>query len=344
VKLAQAVRSPDGLRLRRAAVIQRAAPWTDDDALGQNEPERSWVEIRAALECGEFHGRNAAIVLPMNVCELRAMNVPQGDDRERRAMIANELADDAADRPAPMDFDFWEVGGDKGAVDGFNVNVLSVSRPWITQVTRDCQQARLDCWAVDGAPLAMARAVGFATRSRSGERVLAVDWGFSNTTLCVVGHGRPLYARRIHDCNFRKCLESIQTTLGVTLDHAQHLVDVHGVVPLDAKPEAAGGEHDVQLAVTEAVHETAGRLVEQIQRTLRFVESQRRHLHPSSVWFMGGGASVRNIGQYLSGALRLPVNLWSVPTDPRLDGVGQGRQAALFAEAFALSALAWRAA
>ena len=127
VKLAQAMRTPDGLRLRHAAVIQRPSSWSDEDDLGLNEPDQSSVEICAALECGEFRGRNAACLLPMNVCELRGLNVPQGDDRERRAMIANELADDWIDRSAAMEFDFWELGGDKrsGSLDGFNVNVLS---------------------------------------------------------------------------------------------------------------------------------------------------------------------------------------------------------------------------
>jgi Tfp pilus assembly PilM family ATPase len=199
----------------------------------------------------------------------------------------------------------------------------------------------LDCWAIDGAPLAIARAVSLVAQPRSGERLLAVDWGFSNTTLCVVGKGRPLYARRLHDCHFRKCLESIEAALGVTLDHAQHLVDAHGVVVPGAVAE---GQHEIQAAVTDAIADTVRSLVEQIRRTLRFVESQRRQQHPASLWLMGGGASVRNIGPYLSAALGMNVCIWSVPPDSQLDSVAQGRQAALFGAAFALSALAWRAA
>ena len=99
VKLAQAVRTPDGVRLRHAAVIQRPSPWPEGDALAVDEPDSSWPEIRAALECGGFRGRNAACVLPMNVCELRGLKVPQGDVHERRAMIASELADDEAESP-----------------------------------------------------------------------------------------------------------------------------------------------------------------------------------------------------------------------------------------------------
>jgi Tfp pilus assembly PilM family ATPase len=347
VKLAQAVRSSDGVRLRHAAVIQRPSPWSERDALAQDEPDPSWPEILAALECGDFRGRNAACLLPMNVCELRGLKVPQGNEHERRAMIASELTDDTTEHAAPIEFDYWELGIEKGLEmsDGFNVNVMSVTRPWIDRVAADFQRVRLDCWAVDGTPLAMARAVGLATATRNGDRAIAVDWGFSNTTLTVVGKGRPVYARRLHNCHFRKCLEAIQDSLGVTLDHAQHLVDVHGVGAPGAGPSpAVAGQRDIQAAITDAIGDVMASLIEQIGRTLRFVESQRRHQRAAAMWLMGGGASMRNIGPYLSAALGLPVSIWSVPTDRALDEAIQGRQSALFGAAFALSALAWRAA
>lgn len=347
VKLAQAERSAEGVRLRRAAVIQRPAPWPESDALGADEPDPSWPEIAAALECGDFHGHSAACLLPMNVCELRGLKVPQGDEQERRAMIASELADDDAERSAPIEFDYWELGGEKGieTSEGFNVNVLSISRPWIDRVAEDCQKARLDCWAIDGAPLAMARAVALATRDRSNDRLLALDWGFSNTTLSIVGRGRPLYARRLHDCHFQKCLAAIEQSLGVSRDHAQHLVDAHGVLPpRDAAAADDSGNRELQAAVTSAISEIAAALAEQVDRTLRFVESQRRHQHPASLVLMGGGASVRNIGPYLSAALDLPVAPWQLPMDRAIDDMLAGRRAALFGPALALSTLAWRAA
>lgn len=347
VKLAQAERTSEGVRLRRAAVIQRPAPWPEADALAADEPDPSWPEIVAALECGDFQGRSAACLLPMNVCELRGLKVPQGDEFERRAMIAGELADDDDQRPAPIEFDYWELGGEKGieTSEGFNVNVLSVARPWIDQVADDCRRARLDCWAIDGTPLAMARTASLAARQRASDRVVAVDWGFSNTTLAIVGRGRPLYARRLHDCHFHQCLSAIEQALGVSRDHAQHLVDAHGVLPpRDAPAGDEGGDRELQSAVTSAISEIASSLVEQVNRTLRFVESQRRHQHPTSLLLMGGGASVRNMGPFLSAALDMPVATWQVPLDRGVDQMLQGRRSALFGPALALSALAWRAA
>jgi len=347
VKLAQAVRTADGIRLRRAAVIQRPNPWSNADGLALDEPDPSWPEILAALECGDFRGRSAACVLPMNVCELRGMKVPPGDVDERRAMVASELADDEGESTGPREFDYWELGGEKGieTADGFNVNVMSISRPWIDQVAADCQRVRLDCWAVDGMPLAMARAVGLATRPREGERVVAVDWGFSNTTLAVVGRGRALYARRLHDCHFRKCLAAIEDTLGVTRDHAQHLVAIHGVTaPGAAVSPVAADAMAIQAAITSAIAEVAASLVEQIERTLRFVEVQRRQQHPTSLWLMGGGASLRNIAPYLADALGLPTSIWGVPAARERANAISVQEAALFGPALALSALAWRAA
>jgi type IV pilus assembly protein PilM len=346
VKLAQASRTPDGLRLRHAAVIQRPTAWPEADALAWDEPDPSWPEILAALDCGHFRGRSAACLLPMNACELRGLKVPPGDPHERRAMIASELVDDDAQRAHPIDFDYWELGGEKGieTSDGFNVNVISVARPWIDQVAHDCRRIHLDCWAVDGTPLAIARAVGIAAGPRNGDRAVAVDWGFSNTTLCVVSRGRALYSRRLHDCHFRKCLAAIENALGVTRDHAQHLVDRHGVMLTGADPRSApADEQEIQAALTAAIADVTASLVEQIERTLKFIELQRRYPHPTSLWLMGGGASVRNIGPHLSAALDLPVTIWGLSPD-RGQSEPLGRQAALFGPALALSALAWRAA
>jgi Tfp pilus assembly PilM family ATPase len=343
VKLAQAVRSADGVRFHQAAVIQRQSPWPDDDSLGLGEPDQSLAEIRAALECGQFAGRSAACLLPMNACELRGLNVPQGSDRERRAMIANELAEDWSARSDAMEFDYWELDADRDGspADGFNVNILAVTRPWISRVAQDCQQARLDCWAVDGGPLSTARAVGLAAHLRGTARALAIDWGFANVTLSIVGHDRALYVRRVHNCGFRKCLESIQAALGVTLEQAQYLAVKEGVALRDSEPS---DRSEVREAIAAAVADTVDALVDEIRRTLQFVELQRRHLHPTTVWLVGGGASLRNVGPQLSTALNLPVSTWELPVDPASRCKMPSHQAPLFAGAIALSALAWRAA
>ena len=244
VKLAQTVRDGGRVRLHRAAVIQRPTSWSGDDGLALEQPITSYPEIRAAIECGDFAGRNAISALPMNACQLRSLNVPPGSDQERRTIIADELAEDWAELRNPMEFDFWETepGKTEKGTDSFNVNVLATSRLWISQVWRDCRRSGLDCWAIDGLPLAMARTVGLAGGLAGGKRALVVDWGYSNTTLCIAGDDRPLYSRRIHDCAFGRVVDAIAKGLDVTLDEAQHLVEHDGVVATKANSSARPGD------------------------------------------------------------------------------------------------------
>jgi type IV pilus assembly protein PilM len=342
VKLAQVVRDGAAVRLHRAAVIQRATSWTGDDKLAFEQPIASRAEIRAALECGGFAGRDAVATLPMNVCQLRGLNVPPGSDPERRTMAADELAEDWAEKKVAMEFDFWELdAATEKSADAFNVNILATSRPWVAQLWRDCRQSGLDCWGIDGTPLAMARAVGLAGGLDGGRRALAIDWGFSNATFCIIGDERPLYSRRIHDCSFGKVLDAIMQRFTITLDEAQHLVDTAGLV----SPEAdAAADPRTQAAITDAVSATIDGLIHQLKRTLQFTETQRRHLQPAGVWLMGGGASLRNLGSYIEKHLELPVYVWSLPPADAPIPCAAHQRAAVFSSAAALSALAWRAA
>jgi type IV pilus assembly protein PilM len=343
VKLAQAARDGDSVRLHRAAVIQRPAAWNGNDALSQEQPITSFAEIRAALECGGFVGRNAICVLPMNVCQLRGMNVPAGSEQERRAMASHELTQEWADSKTPMEFDFWEMdsphGGKSG--DGFNVNILAAPRAWVSQLWHDCRQSGLDCWAIDGTPLAMARAAGLVAGRDRNRPALVVDWGYSNTTLAIACDDRPLYSRRIQNCAFGRVLNAIMEALGVTLDEAQHLADTHGVLPGAADSRA---DPHIQSAITQAAAEALDELANQLLRTLQFAESQRRHLQPARVWLLGGGASLRNVAPYLAAALQVPVDVWHMRPDGEAIACAAEHRAAVFGGAVALSASAWRAA
>jgi type IV pilus assembly protein PilM len=342
VKLAQVIHEGAGVRLHRAAVIQRATSWTGDDKLAFDQPIASDAEIRAALECGGFSGRDAVATLPMNVCQLRSLIVPPGNDQERRTMAADELAEDWAEKKVPMEFDFWELEAatEKNA-ESFNVSILAASRPWVAQLWRDCRQSGLDCWGIDGVPLAMARAVGLAGGLDGGRRVLAVDWGYSNATFCIIGDERPLYSRRIHDCSFGKVLDAIMQRFTINLDEAQHLVDTEGLVTPQV---VAAADAHMQTAITEAASATIDGLIQQLKRTLQYTETQRRHLQPAAVWFMGGGASLRNLRSYVEKHLELPVCVWSLPPADAPIACAAQQRAAVFSSAAALSALAWRAA
>jgi Tfp pilus assembly PilM family ATPase len=276
------------------------------------------------------------------VCQLRSLNIPPGSDSERRTIIADELAEEWAELKNPMEFDFWEMESAQGDKESFNVSVMAASRLWIAQVWRDCRHAGVNCWAIDGLPLAMARTVGLVGGLGGGRRALAVDWGYSNTTLCIVGESRPLYSRRIHNCAFGGVLEAMMERFDLTLDEAQHLAESEGLSTRHERHVTEMGA--TSQAITEAAAPALDELVRQISRTLQFTETQRRHLQPGAVWLLGGGAGLKNVAEYLSQELSLPVHIVTLKSEEDPIPCAAGNRSALFGSAAALSALAWRAA
>jgi Tfp pilus assembly PilM family ATPase len=186
----------------------------------------------------------------------------------------------------------------------------------------------------------MARAVNLLGGLGSGRRALAVDWGYSNTTLCIVGDDRALYSRRIPNCAYGRVIEAIIDRFDVTLDEAQHLAESEGLTP-DHKPNAGS---DVARSITEAATPALEELIRQISRTLQFTETQRRHLQPVGIWLLGGGATLKNIDAYLSHHLSLPVQIVALKPESEPIRCAAGSRSAVFGNAAALSALAWRAA
>ena len=128
----------------------------------------------------------------------------------------------------------------------------------------------------------------------------------------------------------------------VSLDEAQFLAESEGLVAADSG--ASSGDQRTAQAITAGVAGTLDELARQIGRTLQFTEMQRRHLQPAAIWLMGGGASMKNDGPYLTKALSLPVHIWNLESGTEPIACAAGNRAAVFGGAAALSALAWRAA
>jgi hypothetical protein len=142
----------------------------------------------------------------------------------------------------------------------------------------------------------------------------------------------------------------------VTLDEARHVADIQGltatsraVVDMDCTRNVAAtlersDDFLTQSAITDAAEETLAALVGQIMRTLHFLETQRRPMHPTAIWLLGGGASLANIEAYLAQSLPLSVHSWRMAAEDAPIPCASGQRAALFGGAVALSALAWEAA
>ncbi len=335
VKLAQVERRGSRVALVEAMCIPRQEPWLDGDDSAADIPAS--VEIQAALALGtRFRGRDAAVTLPMAVCEVRSCSIAGETDSERRAAVLQELDSISPGTAGTRQFDHWSVelpSEKQGSAD--NTIALSVASSCASRVTQDLREAGLVGQVLDGLPLAAARAIALGM-PRATNFIAAVDWGHHRATLCSVKNGRPLFVRCLRDCGFKSVTNAICKTLAVTADEAQKLLRDHGL------PFRASGEvTELQAVIEEVAREPLDRFIDELTRTTTYLSQQRRGLAPAKVVLLGGGAAVKNVAGYLGEHLNLPVETWRLHDAVPTAAQGHRLPIELFGPAIALSSLAW---
>jgi len=335
VKLAQVERAGPGLRLAHARVIRRPPPVPagkepDDTLEWWNRALRS-QPVRAG-----FAGRQAACVLPTGRADLRAIDLPEGSEADRRAMIANELDVLLGENAGRRVFDFWEIRP-PGESNLENVNVISLPEPEALAVAESLARVGLCCRVLDGLPLAMARAVSLANGADGAAPAAALDWGSASATFSILCGHRPVFTRHLRDCGFAAMPAAVAEALGLSIDDAEQLLATHGVMDPGARQDPL---HDVQEAITEVTGGLLNEIVSELNKTLAYPELHRSELVPEKIWLLGGGATVKNVAALLSSRIHVPVQTWDLP----YAGLGRSEgfvPPAMLAPAVALSALAF---
>ena len=338
VKMAQVERRGSEFALSEAVVLHRHEPWPDDDHLA-TLPRDSQEELVAARALGEgFAGRQAAATLPMAVCQLRSMQIPEMPRREQRLAIANELAGAPQDG-GERDFDFWRIDhavGDKSLVRE-NVSVLSIADSWASQLADDHRRARLSCRTLDGMPLALTRVLNMTAGIDPTKPVAVLDWGFARATYCIVVGRRPVFVRCLRECGFGQVLRALRTTLSLTWDEAEKLALQYAA----GHHSAEASDHDLRDLVMEIVAGPVNQLLEELRRTLAYLQTHRAALVPQQMWLFGGGATIKDIGPWLARQTGLSVAAWSFGGQDFQSTSAGVSPLALLGPAIALSALAW---
>lgn len=305
VKLAQVERVGSQLRLVHSRLLARDA---DDET---HRPAIAWwEEVLRSDGCFDgFRGTQAACVLPASMTELRAMNLPEGSEPERRAMVGNELA---ASGLASRVFGFWDSHppAAQGPTSLENVNVVSLLEEEASCVATMLEDAGVVCNVIDGLPLTLARAVQLASLAAPAKPVAAVDWGYTSATFCLLCDRRPIFTRRLRDCGFGLMAAAVRDALAVSHADAEQLLARYGFCGAQTHD---GPLRDVQEVLAEIVFEPLAAMVAELDKTLSYPELHRAQVVPQQIWLFGGGATVRNVGPLLSARLGRDVLSWRMP-------------------------------
>jgi Tfp pilus assembly PilM family ATPase len=336
VKVAQVERHQAGVRLRDAFVIRRRAAWQTDNL--EVSPASSSDELTAALALGgDFNSRQTALSLPMAVCDARGLQISDRPETNPAELVRQELEAAFADASETREFDFWSLRlPDDSGPSKEDTIVFSVPRVWTERVAEDLAEAHLVGRVLDGLPFALTRAVELAAPGISRSPLAAVDWGCGRATLCVVFGGQPVFVRCLRDAGFEAVLQALCESLSVNRDEAQKLLTDHGLAD-----RRQGRSEELQEVIEEVVAEPLGRFLEEVRRTLTFLQQQRRTLAPQKLVLFGGGASIRNVATFVAEKLDLPAEPWDLPSRETPPRCGSEWSMPVLGSAIALSTLAW---
>jgi Tfp pilus assembly PilM family ATPase len=330
VKAAQVVRADGGYRIRTASVVSRRQAWTA--AALAAAPSSSADELRAAASlCEQASGSSAAALLPPLACDVLQLDAPTA---KRGAGPGDLLRAAELELQRPLrDYlcDAWTAAGVTG-----KINLAATPRAWSDQLTADVSSSGWNCRMIDALPWALARAATLAEPARA-ERVFAVlDWGFTRASMCLVCGGAPALVRTLRDCAFQDVIDLVARGLRVDQRSAQTLLRRYGL------PQGGAADSSSAGVLAELLAEPVARLVQEIQRTLGYWRGCTRGQSPQSVCLFGGGATLTGVERRLSGALGVPVEVWSLPMESR-DEHAEAPAPCLLGAAIGLSALAWEA-
>lgn len=320
VKLAQLQQTSAGWRFHaRWQIVNEEAHRLTRESLLQNGLAAQLSQIRQAS--GMFTGRQAAAALPTPLLTLRCFEFPHGPADEMRLMVEQELAEDTEVAHGGHEFAAWIGVPDRNAD---RVIAASADHALSLRLAKDLYAARLRTTVLDAAPCALARAAALIDPTQR-EPVAVLDLGYSLSSFTLVREGQPIYCRTFRGCGLQAVVQAMEERMQLSAVECRHLLGRYGISFASA---ASAGK-----AVGLACEGVLNSLVDELLRTLQFVQSQLR-LSPQKLWLAGTAGVIPNFAALLEESIQVPTAAWQLPgSDDATD--------AQYATAAGLSAIAW---
>lgn len=334
IKAVQLEQADGEVRIANTALI----PHTAEELVSGDGVVRRALR-KAVVRSGAFKGRDAAVSLPMSLTDLRSFNLPPVDEDELQTLLIQELEGPSE---GEIEFDFWQNDSSARTSNGASqVSVLSIDSDRATVAASEFMDAGLQCQVMDGIHFAIARAVQLA-RPGDDSPMAAIDWGHSTGTFILVRNGRPIFTRLLRDCSYRKLADTGQRQLETTPIEFENMLQRHGCRHLlnlksDDDDRAILTDDNEQVAVGQQLMQPLRHLVDELGRTLSYLRMQMADRYPQQLMLFGAGATIADLGPFLSEQLNFPCETWSLPRRRP----NESHPDALFGAAAALSALAW---
>ncbi len=339
VKVAQLARRENQLRVITQSIVPRSASSLAIDT--EQETGGLWSasgDLGAAVSLSHaLQGKRAAVSMPMGYCDIHHVDnlVIGSDDYET---IVRQAVESATQSSAEhLTFDIWPAEIPDNSTEPVRWNVLAAAEAWSNQLYSDVVENKFICQRIDGLPQSLARAVNLGHPNPLDCSIAALDWGFSQATFCIVKDGRPVYARVLKDCGLQRIVTSLASGLGIHCENVFGLLEKHGLRGL-----LSHENDEIDEVVADLITDAAEQLERELSRTLSYLDISRKSIKPEMLYLFGGGGLMQGVAEFLTRQLNIDTRVWTLnsPHEAPAHDSSFGNDC-LFAQALALSALAW---
>lgn len=273
------------------------------------------AELKAFWKSAGFSGKRLSCGVANQKIVVRTMEFPVIDPKELRAAIEFQ-AQEAI--PIPLDeaiLDFQVLSTTPGEEEGQGrqeVLVVAAQREMIEQFMRTAKKAGLTIEGIDLQAFALLRSVAppvsfvdqGAADADGASALINIGAGISN--IVVTSGGAPRFTRVI-SLGYESLVRAVMENRGVDRQEADLL---RLTVGLSGSAAAAA---DLEAATVNEIHEvvdtTCEAFADEIRRSVDYYHSLQQDAPIARILISGEGSLTRNMCEYLSNALHLPVAL-----------------------------------
>ncbi len=309
VRAVQLMRTGDRYVVSSAAARESSNGGSDD----VNQAQRLSNHIQDCVQEATFRGRSAVAVLNPPDVEFHTLELPAAVLASRDASTAQvvrwevgRLTNEAID---DIETGHWPLPPTK--VSAPNAIGVAARRERVSQTLASCARAGLRCTGVDVGAAALAR-LGTILHAWNSEEVWGVlDVGYEEARLLLCVDNVPVLVRRAgpggHAWTTR-----IADSLQVSVNGAEVHKREHGIA-LTSRGLRQGPQHpptgEVASILLGALRGELKELASEVKRSYEYVLGCYPSRHAADLMLVGGGATMRNLSEFLTSLLGIPVRL-----------------------------------
>jgi general secretion pathway protein L len=260
-------------------------------------------EVMAILAEGDYKNAQLIVALPYNLVSSKIVSFPFKDKKKIDQVISYSVEGQIPIDIEDMVVDYQIIS--KTPKES-QVVVNLAKREVIREFLEQLKEVGIDPHVVEFNASALFNLVPLLFKD-SRECTALIDIGHDKTSLCIFKDQKLAILRTI-SLGGKFITENLASDLELDLDDAEAAKEEFGTLSGDDITREKGKTSSPAARATLSIKESVDVLLQELQRTFHVLQVEQK-LEVTQLFLAGGTAKLKNIGQYFSEQLKLPVEL-----------------------------------